>query len=115
MNLHLSELVSDILEPLVETIVVGEEVVSTEDMVAYFDENNEKNEGWYEGIWWDGHTEDGFEACGKCRRNEQYIYDVKNPELCICTALSNLLKRQLDKISTAPTYDGVRIMKLMAG
>ena len=54
MNLHLSELVLDILEPLVETIVGGEELISTEDMVAHFDDNNVKNEGWYEGKWQGG-------------------------------------------------------------
>ena len=41
MNLHLSELVSDLLEPVVGTLN-GTEVISTEDLLAQIDELNER-------------------------------------------------------------------------
>ena len=34
MNLHLSEIISDIMEPIVETLEGGEEVISSEDLQA---------------------------------------------------------------------------------
>ena len=40
MNLHLSELVSDILEPVVGSLVGGTEGISTEDLLAQIDELN---------------------------------------------------------------------------
>ena len=54
MNLHLSGLVSDILETLVETIEGGEEVISTEDFLAKEDVDalNNKMEGWDADTWW---------------------------------------------------------------
>ena len=46
MNIHISEVVSEVIEPLVETFVGGLEIISTEDMLAHIDELNEKNENW---------------------------------------------------------------------
>ena len=60
MNLHLSELVSDILEPVVDTIKEGEEVISTEDMVANLEDINEDNKDWHPNKWWGNHTDDGL-------------------------------------------------------
>ena len=51
MNMHLSEILSDILEPIVGTLEGGEEVISTEDLLARIDELNMKFKGWYEGQW----------------------------------------------------------------
>ena len=45
LNMNLSEMVSDILEPMVGTIQGGTEVISTEDMVANVEEVNKGMEG----------------------------------------------------------------------
>ena len=47
MNVHISELVSDIVEPLAGTIEGGAEIISSEDMVAEVLELNKGMEGWY--------------------------------------------------------------------
>ena len=44
--MNLSELVSDIIEPMVGTIEGGTEVISTEDMTANIEEMNEEMDGW---------------------------------------------------------------------
>ena len=86
MNLHLSEVVSDILEPLVGTLEEGEEVISTEDLLAKIDKLNILMEGWTSGTWWENKTHGNYIACGKClgtpldtREKAQVL-----PELCNC-------------------------------
>ena len=54
MNLYLSEIVSDIMEPLVGNIKDGKEVISTEDMLANVRVTNHGMEGWHPG-----HASDG--------------------------------------------------------
>ena len=83
MNLHLSEIISDILEPLVETLG-GDEVISTEDLLAQVDILNTRNRGWHPGLWWEGKTGGKFQACGRCRGEDDYEFDLDNPELCGC-------------------------------
>ena len=100
MNLHLSELVSDILEPLVETIREGEEVISTEDLIANTEEVNEDNQDWHTNKWWGDKTEDNFMACEKCEGAETYNYDVNKPELCTCGAID--LGKESEIIIVAP-------------
>ena len=46
INLHISEIVSDVLDPVVTNIKGGREVISTEDMVAHTEILNERNKGW---------------------------------------------------------------------
>ena len=43
INLHISEIVSDLLDPVVMVFKEGREVISTEDMVARLEILNEKN------------------------------------------------------------------------
>ena len=45
MNLHLSEIISDIQEPIENTIKGGEEVISSEDLQVNMIELNKKNKG----------------------------------------------------------------------
>ena len=84
MNMHLSEIISDILEPIVETLTDGDEVISTEDLVANIENTNEENEGWHRNRWWGNITEDMYEVCTDCEGSEDYVYDKDNPELCKC-------------------------------
>ena len=84
MNMHLSEIISDILEPIVETLTDGDEVISTEDLVANIEDTNEENEGWNRNRWWGNITEDMYEVCTDCEGSEDYVYDRNNPELCKC-------------------------------
>ena len=84
MNMHLSEIISDILEPIVETLTDGDEVISTEDLVANIEDTNEENEGWHRNRWWGNITEDMYEVCTDCEGSEDYVYDKDNPELCKC-------------------------------
>jgi hypothetical protein len=46
MNLHLSEMVSQILEPIASSWVGGLETISCEDMLSQFDKLNIKNADW---------------------------------------------------------------------
>ena len=73
MNIHISEVVSEIIEPVVETFVGGLEIISTEDMLAHIDELNEKNENWTPGGWWETMDDEHYKACGKCLGDEKYM------------------------------------------
>ena len=68
MNLHLSEIVSEIIEPVADTFKSGFEVISTEDCLARIDARNSRKEGWTPLSWWEGRTNatGEFIACGKC-------------------------------------------------
>ena len=68
MNIHVSEVLSEILEPVVDAYEGGQEMISTEDFKARLEILNEKNEGWNKWRWWsDQKTECGkFECCTKC-------------------------------------------------
>ena len=52
MNRHISEIVSDALDPVVSTYQGGREVISTEDMIARAEIKNEVNKV----LEWDGYT-----------------------------------------------------------
>ena len=84
LNLHLSELVSDILEPLVGTLEGGTEVISTEDMLALIDELNTKFSGWHDYEWWEGMKEGQFVASSRCPGNIYHVWDEDEPERCTC-------------------------------
>ena len=84
INMHLSEIVSDIIESCVEYIPGGCEVISTEDFLAQVEDVNTENEGWYSGSWWDGWVEGGFIVCGKCFGKPSYNFDEDSPEWCYC-------------------------------
>ena len=56
VNMHLSEVVSDILDPVVSTYEGGKEILSTEDMIARLEIKNDENLGWSPTKFWDGMT-----------------------------------------------------------
>ena len=66
INLHISEIVSDILDPLVSTYIGGREIISTEDMVAKVEIMNTSNQGWSPTSYWGGMKTDEFRACDTC-------------------------------------------------
>ena len=72
MNIHISEALSEILEPLVDAHSGGNEVISTEDVKARMELLNEKNEGWSKWDWWEGKTSNNgkWECCIKCSKYE---------------------------------------------
>ena len=84
MNLYLSEIVSDIVEPLAEGVVGGTEVISTEDMVAQVIDTNDGMVGWNKLHAWDEVQEGGYSACGVCEGDAEYTWDIGNPEWCKC-------------------------------
>ena len=84
MNLHLSEILSDILEPVADGVKDSCEVISTEDMVARMLLKDRSLVGWHEGSWLRNVEREGFSACMECRGSEDYKFDKNNPELCKC-------------------------------
>ena len=88
MNLHLSEIISDILEPVVETLPGGEEVISSEDLQANFEEVNKNFMGWHPYQWWEKIEDEEYEVCKECRSMEEYEYIRDKPEVCKCEELS---------------------------
>ena len=68
MNLHLSEALSEMIEPLADIYEGANEIISTEELKAKIEALNLKNEGWTKWRWWDGiTTKNGrFLCCSKC-------------------------------------------------
>ena len=66
MNVHISELNSEVIESVVTAYDGGVEVISTEDMIARLEELNERNKNWTSGSWWENCEDDEFIICGKC-------------------------------------------------
>ena len=106
MNLHLSEILSDILEPLVETLEYGDEVISTEDLLAQVKALNTKFRGWDKNSWWEGVTEDNFICCGKCEGDEEYVWDRNSPELCRCKDVDGMNDLGMDNMGYEDTTTG---------
>ena len=84
INLHMSEIVSDLLEPMVGRVVGGCEVISTEDTLARLEDVSSSMCGWVSKSWWDGVMDDKLEACGKCASLEGYEWSEENPSWCRC-------------------------------
>ena len=82
INRHISEVVSDILDPIVEGVVGGCEVISTEDLLARVEILNEKMKGWHEGQYWAGMKHEEFVACTVCMGSDDTVWDRGTPELC---------------------------------
>ena len=68
MNLHLSEALSEMIEPLADISEGANEIISTEELKAKIEALNLKNEGWTKWRWRDGiTTKNGrFLCCSKC-------------------------------------------------
>ena len=84
MNLHISEIISDILEPMVGRVTEGCEVISTENALATFEEKNEAMVGWTSTSWWEDKTVENFVACGKCASLDSYEWNEDKPDVCRC-------------------------------
>ena len=84
MNLHISEIVSDILEPMVGRVEGGQEVISTEDSLSVVEDVNTDMRGWTNTSWWEGKEYKNFVACGKCQPDDEYEWSEDKPELCSC-------------------------------
>ena len=70
INLHLSEIVSDVLDPVVGTYVGGKEIISTEDLLARAEILNEESTNWSRRSYWEGMKEDDYRACEECNGEE---------------------------------------------
>ena len=82
LNLYLSEVVSEISEPMVGTLKDGAEVISGEDLIANVDILNEGMAGWHVGWTWEGVTEGNLISCGTCEGSDGDLDD--QPEVCKC-------------------------------
>ena len=103
LNLYLSELVSDILEPMKGILKGGEEIISTEDMLAKVDKLNKLIRGWNSYTAWGGVVEYGYQACDTCIGTNR-VADVSNPEWCVCEEQMRSGMRHVDK-GTVSTRD----------
>ena len=81
-NQHMSEVVSDFVEPVVDSFEGGLEIISTEDMLARLDEINKRLEDWTPYSWWEGLTDGDFTACSNCIGEDEFEFSVQKPELC---------------------------------
>ena len=84
INLHLSEIVSDVLEPVVSTYEGGKEIISCEDMLARTEILNEETKGWSRMSFWKGMTTEEYRACQECEGDDEYVWDSDTPEVCSC-------------------------------
>ena len=73
MNIHISEILSEIVEPMVDAYKGANEIISTEDMKAQIEILNQEYEGWSEVDWWEGKMTDcgRFVCCTKCVKSEK--------------------------------------------
>ena len=109
MNLHLSEILYNIVENLVGTLE-GSEVISTEDLLAQVDMMNEELRGWHYGWWWENKVYDKYSACGTCIGVRGCVMDKDEPELCYCG------RKDLPEVkgNTWATLNFVRSMRRLA-
>ena len=84
INMHLSEIISDILDPVVATYEGGKEIISTEDMVARVVRLNASNEGWTRDNFWKNMKTRVYKSCDECTGEDDYTWDDDNPETCGC-------------------------------
>ena len=111
MSLHISEIVSDILEPLVGRVQGGQEVISTEDTIAQLEGINQKMVGWTSTSWWEGVVHVEYVACGNCRSNEEYLWSEDNPDLCRCSEAVEIHDEAASMDGMRCTNDYVRTLR----
>ena len=90
INVHISEIVSDILDPVVDNYVGSREVISTEDLLARVELLNEKNKNWSTLTYWGELIEEEYRSCGVCLGTEDYVWDENKPELCVCDEMDTI-------------------------
>ena len=84
LNMQLSEIVSDLLDPIVATYKGGKEIISTEDMLARVVILNEMSASWSRRSFWRGLICGEYRACQLCEGTEEYVWDEEDPELYVC-------------------------------
>ena len=94
MNIHISEIISKIIEPMADTFNGGREVIITEDLLARIEEVNQKMKGWSKYSWGDDQTWENFVARGSCVGNEEIEFNEDQPELCRCVGVETMLREE---------------------
>ena len=84
INMPISEIVSDILDPVVSTYSGGREIISTEDLLARLEIVNEGNSGWSPTSYWKGMHTMEYRACDTCTGDMCYEWDEDKPDTCDC-------------------------------
>ena len=69
--MYISEVLSNVVEPVVDCFEGGLEIISQEEMLAKIDAMNKRNEDWTPCCWWEGVEDDDFVACGVCPGEEK--------------------------------------------
>ena len=92
MNLHLSEVISEMVEPLVDAYQGGNEIISTEDLKAGMELLNVKYENWKGWDCWDGvKSLDGeYSCCVRCMTDDEWGGDQGDDKLCECVNVKNV-------------------------
>ena len=85
INMHISELVSDILDPVVANYEGGCEIISTEDLIARVEILNDRYEGRSPTSFWGGLCTEAYRACSECVGNVDGMVDGLDPEPCECS------------------------------
>ena len=84
INLHISEIVSDLLHPVVTTYKGEKEIISTEDIVVKIEIKNIDNTGWSRSSYWRDMVVGEYRACDVCSGEEGYVWAEESLELCLC-------------------------------
>ena len=84
INMHISEIVSDILDPIIGEHVGGCEILSTEDMIERIEILNELHRGWSKVSYWRNLIHGEYRSCMECDGTDLYVWDEDDPELCKC-------------------------------
>ena len=84
INMHISEIVSDILDPIIGEHVGGREILSTEDMIARIEILNELHRGWSRVSYWRNMVLGEYRSCMECDGTDLYEWDDEDLELCVC-------------------------------
>ena len=116
MNLHISEIISDLVEPLVDTFDGGREVISTEDLIANIEDLNSRMEGWTKFSWWEGQKWGEYEACGSCIGEWNAVFCENQPELCRCDGAVTKSREKIvtsgmrtgDQVTSNEPMDGIK-------
>ena len=73
INMHISEIVSDLLDPVVMLYEGGREIISTEDLLARLEILNYMNRAWTKTSYWMGMKEDEYVACQACSGRDDFV------------------------------------------
>ena len=90
INMHISEIVSDLLDPVVAVYRGGREIISTEDLLARVVLMNELQEGWSCRSFWRNLTCEEYRSCMVCDGEDEYCWDDDAPELCRCEEMDGI-------------------------